>query len=98
MTADMKIKLQLSLSKALGLAPEELKISDVEEQKAGTHGGNGLKIIAMFNRRTSTRFKEAIQKGYDLEKQVLLRNFDPLPGFPIYRLVMEEVFHCGDDV
>merc|ERR1711871_1383439 len=38
---------------------------------------------------------EAIALGHQLEKAVLANQFNPLPGHPIHRLYMEEVFSCG---
>merc|ERR1711998_237645 len=38
---------------------------------------------------------EAISHGYELEKAVLANQFNPVPGSPIHRLYMEEVFDCG---
>merc|ERR1711988_1256155 len=94
-TAELaSITLQHALAKELGLAPEELEMLDVEKTGAG---GKTLKIVAMFSKDTSSRFEEAIKLGYALEQQVLSGAFNPLPNFPIHRLVMEEIFHCQDD-
>ena len=52
---------------------------------------------ATFNKDTSPRFAEAVQRGYELEKRVLNGDFDPLPDFNVKRLVMDVAFACADD-
>lgn len=46
---------------------------------------------------TELQFKgnDSIKLGRDLEKAVLANKFNPVPGYPIHRLYMEEVFDCG---
>jgi hypothetical protein len=47
---------------------------------------------------TELQFKgdESIKLGRQLEKAVLANKFNPVPGYPIHRLYMEEVFDCGE--
>jgi hypothetical protein len=54
-------------------------------------------VNATFNKETSPRFKESVQRGYELEKRVLNADFDPLPDFNVKRLVMDVEFACADD-
>jgi hypothetical protein len=46
---------------------------------------------------TELQFKgnESIKLGRKLEKAVLANKFNPVPGYPIQRLYMEEIFDCG---
>ena len=46
---------------------------------------------------TELMFKglDSIKLGYELETAVLSNQFNPIPGYPIRRLYMEEIFDCG---
>jgi hypothetical protein len=46
---------------------------------------------------TELMFKglNAITLGHQLETKVLANQFNPIPGYPIRRLYMEEIFDCG---
>jgi hypothetical protein len=37
----------------------------------------------------------AVNRGYALEQDVVQNKFNPIPGYPIDRLYMEELFDCG---
>jgi len=46
---------------------------------------------------TELEFKggDAVNRGYALEQDVVQNKFNPIPGYPIDRLYMEELFDCG---
>ena len=46
---------------------------------------------------TELQFKggDAVDRGYALEQDVVQNKFNPIPGYPIDRLYMEELFDCG---
>jgi len=80
-----------ALAKALNLSPNELKLT------VRYDGSDVAQVNATFNKETSPRFKESVQRGYELEKRVLNADFDPLPDFNVKRLVMDVEFACADD-
>jgi len=46
---------------------------------------------------TELMFKglDSLKLGYELETAVLANQGNPIPGYPIRRLYMEEIFDCG---
>merc|ERR1711871_321984 len=80
---EVEKQLQAAVAKELRLAVVDLIPSTQKDNDAAYHTTFLLKS------------KDAIALGHQLEKAVLSNQFNPLPGHPIHRLYMEEVFSCG---
>jgi uncharacterized protein YegL len=80
--------LQTSLAMVLKLKESEIPVT-LKDGEPGL-----IKAVGIFNKVTSKNFEQAIKLGYELEQKVLKNLYNPIPGFPIHRLVMETVFQC----
>jgi hypothetical protein len=75
--------LQAAIASELNLAPSDLTAVSFKLPNGVIH--------------TELMFKglNAITLGHQLETKVLANQFNPIPGYPIRRLYMEEIFDCG---
>jgi hypothetical protein len=69
---------------------KELKLAESQLSSNSYHKSGIWYSEIMF------KGSEAIRLGYKLEQNVLANKFNPLPGYPIHRLYMEEIFDCGE--
>jgi len=69
----------------LGLAADELSMMTYKEE--GTD--------STFHTELQFKGDDSIEKGYALEQDVVQNKFNPIPGYPINRLYMEQIFDCG---
>jgi hypothetical protein len=63
-----------------------------ERQAPGPDSGDVDQIHTVF----TFDGLEAIRLGHLLEQKVLANQFNPLPDYPIHRLIMQEIFVCGE--
>jgi hypothetical protein len=74
-----------AVAKKLGLAADELSMMTYKEE--GTD--------STFHTELQFKGDDSIEKGYELEQDVVQNKFNPIPGYPINRLYMEQIFDCG---
>ena len=92
-TGDVLLREQIVHSKTIATAVAGKLNLPEGELAVMTYKEDG--VDGVYHPELQFKGGDSIDRGYALEQDVVQNKFNPIPGYPIDRLYMEELFDCG---